>query len=602
MSRPNKPGATGPDGFMFQSITSSSALDNEIRFAAEKQLRTAFIVLASINAVFAVKTVTAIFIDCYVRARLKDPGYSLRASWPTIIGPRETFPYILSIGVFIQAIIFAVAQSHGLEAILTLGCTPISQMVLPALLIVPLINLMFGLEMTARALTSRPFPPSPRWALPLCLVGVLVGLITSVIVARVKVPPNFCFAELLWLVQRWSLGCFAVMTFIACVLLIGSSAIFYRLYRAVGLAEADRTAASWTASFMALGFFTTVVTLPFFWSLHADDTGDVQQYQTRLSMAATIVTNFSGVMIAALFLLLRFTRLGTFHPKDYLEFDMESPARGEQGWPNNILYSKQMEMPVSPVRLELRRELRRDGSEKGLIVASGKAKNERRPTFPNGLPQSPNAGKSGPRIVSPRAVTTQKVLPLTPKEPDTKSKLVLPAIAHKQGASPKAAKASAKNKTTDELLPPPAIWTGGHNRNSSVESSATVQIALRVSNINDIPPGTPQFHEPFTEAPVSPKGTYGIAITTDASPFADGAAASRASTPGPDDAFRLVEEALETQASTSSTAGKDDTGSGAGELRLSPSVYKPERKASKRSVESLSPRSSRPQAAPDQWV
>lgn len=69
---------------------------------------------------------------------MPDPGRcirvadeSRRSSWLTLIGPKETFPYILSLGIAIQGIVFAAAQSLGLGAVLTLGCTQTSRMMLP---------------------------------------------------------------------------------------------------------------------------------------------------------------------------------------------------------------------------------------------------------------------------------------------------------------------------------------------------------------------------------------------------------------------------------------------------------------------------------------
>lgn len=50
-----------------------------------------------------------------------------------VIGSAETFPFILSLGIIAQGIMFAVVQSKGMQALLMLGCTPISQLVLPGM-------------------------------------------------------------------------------------------------------------------------------------------------------------------------------------------------------------------------------------------------------------------------------------------------------------------------------------------------------------------------------------------------------------------------------------------------------------------------------------
>ncbi len=54
-----------------------------------------------------------------------------RPSLLGIIGPAETFPFVLACGIVVQGIIFAVSQSNGLQGLLILGCRPISQTLLP---------------------------------------------------------------------------------------------------------------------------------------------------------------------------------------------------------------------------------------------------------------------------------------------------------------------------------------------------------------------------------------------------------------------------------------------------------------------------------------
>lgn len=54
------------------------------------------------------------------------------------------FPFILSIGILTQGVIFAIAQARGLEGLLILGCQPISQVILPGMptrLLLPMLSL-----------------------------------------------------------------------------------------------------------------------------------------------------------------------------------------------------------------------------------------------------------------------------------------------------------------------------------------------------------------------------------------------------------------------------------------------------------------------------
>lgn len=55
-----------------------------------------------------------------------------RTSMYKIIGPMNIFPFILAIGIIVQGTITAVEQSKGMSGLLILGCTPISQVMLPS--------------------------------------------------------------------------------------------------------------------------------------------------------------------------------------------------------------------------------------------------------------------------------------------------------------------------------------------------------------------------------------------------------------------------------------------------------------------------------------
>lgn len=45
--------------------------------------------------------------------------------------PAETFPLVLALGIVVQGIIFAVAQSFGLESLMIDRCSTIAQFVFP---------------------------------------------------------------------------------------------------------------------------------------------------------------------------------------------------------------------------------------------------------------------------------------------------------------------------------------------------------------------------------------------------------------------------------------------------------------------------------------
>lgn len=273
---------------------------------------------------------------------------------------------------------------------------------------------------------------------------------------------------------------------------------------------------------MLLALVTTAMMLPFFWSLYADDTGTIQRYQMRLSVAATIVANVSGFLHGGLYALLRFTRLGKPVSGSYVEFDKHRSARGGSlSTPRSSIYikhleqpiyvkqlekpihiihleqpvrSEQMDQPISPPWLEQpRHDLERDRDERNeKMLARHTASTARRQSL------------AVPQIMSPEMVReagrdedSNNGFPTGQGAPTTAD------LSHRLPAG-------AHDMSADELLVPAAAWAGRRERKSSLEESATVQIALRVSNINDMPPVT----SPIQEA-VDPDSS--------ANPFADDA-------------------------------------------------------------------------------
>lgn len=54
-----------------------------------------------------------------------------RSSFWRVLGPAEVFPFVLSLGIVVQGIIFASIQSFGLQGLFIRGCEPLSQVMLP---------------------------------------------------------------------------------------------------------------------------------------------------------------------------------------------------------------------------------------------------------------------------------------------------------------------------------------------------------------------------------------------------------------------------------------------------------------------------------------
>lgn len=129
--------------------STSAAYANSLRFAASKSIRTSTIILATFNTIVAFATAMGIIYDCYILKRRRDrrtQAQPLVPQWlkqdvtmltfhrPSglfFITTVQSFPLIISLGISIQGIIFAVSQSVGLQGLLARGCTLTAIFMLP---------------------------------------------------------------------------------------------------------------------------------------------------------------------------------------------------------------------------------------------------------------------------------------------------------------------------------------------------------------------------------------------------------------------------------------------------------------------------------------
>lgn len=141
----------GGSDFSFGNANSSrTAILNEFRFQTSKSIRTSTIILASFNVLAAFATAVGIIWDNYMTKKRNEPQFKLRyveskgninghgrltlhhrTSGFTFVSSPDTFPLVLSLGIVVQGLVFAAAQSTGLNGMFTLGCTVTSQFMLP---------------------------------------------------------------------------------------------------------------------------------------------------------------------------------------------------------------------------------------------------------------------------------------------------------------------------------------------------------------------------------------------------------------------------------------------------------------------------------------
>lgn len=130
------------------NATTTAAITNALKFATSKSIRTSTIILASFNSVAAFTTALGIIYGCRsykkrMQSRSSEPSVTQhlwesssqltpdRPSGLFFIHSAEVFPLVLSLGITIQSITFAAAQSVGLQALLSRGCTLVAIFMLP---------------------------------------------------------------------------------------------------------------------------------------------------------------------------------------------------------------------------------------------------------------------------------------------------------------------------------------------------------------------------------------------------------------------------------------------------------------------------------------
>ncbi|POS83244.1 hypothetical protein EPUL_005530, partial [Erysiphe pulchra] len=301
---------------ILQSISSNETNDDTINLisslvlAESKLVRTSTIILASFNILAAFITASSILYDCYWASKRCNPKFKSSKFCVSSIHPADTFPLILAIFIFIQGLIFVGVQGRGLQTLYVDDCEGISQIVWPAIFIVPYVQLVFGIECTLRSFRSLPFQARGKYDVTFCLCAVVLMLIATWIPSNINPELGTCFASLLWFVSGFGILGTVLFSSTAGLMLICAFIIYYRLSAANLIDQHQRIVASRIVHHMIVGAVTLAFVLPFFISLSHN------RGSSKLSMMATIMLNISGLMNGLLHLVLRSNASTTsFGPK-----------------------------------------------------------------------------------------------------------------------------------------------------------------------------------------------------------------------------------------------------------------------------------------------
>lgn len=342
-----------------------------------------------------------------------------------------------------------------------------------------------------------------------CLSAVGVFSLAALIVAAVDQSPDLCFASLFWFLRKYATGCFGVFLGMTVIQLVVIGTIFLKLNKSHMVDPTERMAASRMIYYLAIGFLSNVSSLqpgcrdlvltsaqafivPFFFSLTFLDQQKVILDTINLAMAATVVANVNGLMVTGLHLFLRSQNksligyhLGECERKKSM-YDRRDPRDNYRGSNHSLHAVNGLNSHPRPRSSSIETLLQAadlEGGRDSLSAPRGYGTTPRSPFSPKlFIPSGPKYPEptQPPSEVSPSQIRKQQYS-IFPQE-ESAAAAVLPATTYSP-LSPKAAR--------DTWKPPPIVkpWVGrGHKRDSSIVSTATVQIGIRLSNVDDFVP------------------------------------------------------------------------------------------------------------------
>ncbi|KAJ2986044.1 hypothetical protein NUW58_g5218 [Xylaria curta] len=492
------PGHSGSFSQAAYNGSSTFGVITELKFQAAKSSRQSTIILASFNVASAAATAAGILYNNYLSAKRSPLKRRDRVNIFTCIRGPDVYPFFLSLGIVIQGIIFAVSQAQGLDSLFKPGCALISQFMWPAIFIVPYIQLVFTIETTLRALKSSPFPPRSKWTVAICMTIVKIALLATGLVTFFIRAPNLCFASLFWFVAKWAEGGFGLL--ISIVVFMGACAgiIYLKLVRHSMIEDDERVGASRMVYYIALAIIPNTLMIPFFGYLsfgnpfeNGGDTG------LTLSMVSTVVANVTGLMTGGLYLFLRSSTNSSIGPKSKLD-EYERQQTGYQigmHKDNDTDFNSHILKPVTvpqdtqhPEKRSTQEEINYRESQHKFRLLSTDDSNPLGPGMAfkhSSFLQSANNTYAPLSTTRTRKSSSSYTLFPNKNQGNTASKILLPSMTYSPNASEQ-----LSNDCCNMLQPPPSIRPPGsrHRRDSSMASSATVQIGLRLSNFQDVQP------------------------------------------------------------------------------------------------------------------
>ncbi|KAE9374059.1 hypothetical protein N431DRAFT_335785 [Stipitochalara longipes BDJ] len=487
------------------SPQATKAIIDKLVFQDSESVRTSTIILAAFNILAALATAISILYDCYWSSKRCAPKYKTSKFCVSRIHPAETFPLILAIAIIIQGLVFAAVSGEGLQSLFIMNCGTIAQFTWVALFMVPYLQLVFGLECALRSFRSLPFQARGKYDVTICLVVVVLMLVGTWL-PSFFVHSDVCFASLVWYVMRYGVLGLKLLIITGSLMILSAVIIFVRLSTVSLIDEHQRIAASRMVYYLVLGIVSLAFVIPYFGSL-VGAPGDI-----KLAMMATVVLNLSGLMSGLLQLFLRSNTVATsFGTKQGRQWDRKKHQIRIFG-PNELAMHNHLVDPVTGPRSQ--RELSSRATSRASLMGVEKG----RAISMESLSTSPTLNNP----FSPKSFDEIGDMPSRPgpaagfKSSRGHSRAPSYSLFPPEGSSPSKGQQPTSVYDISDLAPPPVVhYTGGprHRRDSSIASSATVQIGLRISHapspsredMNAMP--LPSTTYKFTSSPTKPATT-----------------------------------------------------------------------------------------------
>ncbi|EEA18905.1 hypothetical protein EYB26_009668 [Talaromyces marneffei] len=370
-----------------------------------------------------------------------------RQSFLQSIRPGDVLTLSFTAAVLAQGMVLVVIQSMQMSPLISMNCGTIGQIVFPALWVVGLVILVFGIETLYRGFQRNGFAPRKKMVVYICwVVIILLTGLTYIPTHLRRSTLSECSLGLLSIVKPWSDIALGITIALIVFYTLIASILVTQLFRATGVDTMERVAATQMVYYLIIATAVFTFFLPFW----ARITLGIPQGITP--MMAIVSINVIGIVVSFFQLLFRsYTECMTIR---------YSESSRDYRWKNGL--KRKISSPIAIPQEEY--HLFNDGM-------NAQKRHFNRMDTDKSLPPTPTP------TIKPKPNTNNYIN----RKP---SYSIFPTEA-----SARKPKYPASSLYEDEiLLVPPRPAFAAHNRNSSDVSHATVQIGFRLSNLDPPPP------------------------------------------------------------------------------------------------------------------